>query len=327
MRNGLIISVLLHGLVLVYALGYLPFGAPKDVPPPRPVPVDLVTPSEFTKIKAGRKEAKKDRPAKPVAQKKPKSQVKTPAKKQAKKVPPKKSKPKKKRVVAKRAPKKSAPAPAKKVKPVKSAQKKVAPARVKPVKKVRATKAKVKPKAKPKPKKVAKVAPRPAAKPKSKPKPVARKVRRSYEDEMAALLNKLPDDSVAAPAGPLVERKAQARSQEVGRGRLSGFDTMMSASEIDAFRAQVARCWNPPVGGLGAGALAVKLRLQLRRNGAIARPPKLMNRQASPFFQAAADSAIRAVLQCQPYTMPKNKYDTWRDMVLTFDPREMMGGF
>jgi hypothetical protein len=35
---------------------------------------------------------------------------------------------------------------------------------------------------------------------------------------------------------------------------------------------------------------------------------------------------MRAVMQCQPYRMPAEKYDQWRDMLLTFDPRQMYGG-
>ena len=39
----------------------------------------------------------------------------------------------------------------------------------------------------------------------------------------------------------------------------------------------------------------------------------------------AADSAVRAVYQCQPYELPSEKYAVWRDMILNFDPRQMYG--
>ena len=48
-----------------------------------------------------------------------------------------------------------------------------------------------------------------------------------------------------------------------------------------------------------------------------------MTRSKLPFFQAAADSAVRAVYQCQPYALPKAKFALWRDMILNFDPSEM----
>jgi hypothetical protein len=49
--------------------------------------------------------------------------------------------------------------------------------------------------------------------------------------------------------------------------------------------------------------------------------------QANPFFQAAADSARRAVLnpRCQPFKLPAEKYDHWRTMTLIFNPKEMAG--
>ncbi len=145
-------------------------------------------------------------------------------------------------------------------------------------------------------------------------------------DEIAALLDKHPDPAGAPPPDLQGRAKQPSRRQPVSRGRRDGFDQMMSASEIDAFKAQIAQCWNPPVGGLGAADLAVKLRIQLRKDGTLKQPPRLVNRQSSPFFQAAADSAIRAVLQCQPYSMPQAKYAVWKDMILRFDPRDMLAG-
>jgi colicin import membrane protein len=97
----------------------------------------------------------------------------------------------------------------------------------------------------------------------------------------------------------------------------------MSVNEIDALRARIAQCWNPPPGGLGADAIIVKLRLKLNEDGSLIGYPSVANSGSSPFFQAAADSAVRAVFQCQPYTLPSDKYSVWRDMILTFDPRQM----
>jgi hypothetical protein len=48
-----------------------------------------------------------------------------------------------------------------------------------------------------------------------------------------------------------------------------------------------------------------------------------MNPQSSPFFIAAADSAKRAVIQCQPYSLPAEKYAAWQDVILNFDPKDM----
>lgn len=49
--------------------------------------------------------------------------------------------------------------------------------------------------------------------------------------------------------------------------------------------------------------------------------------QSNPYFQAAADSARRAVLnpRCHPFKLPADKYDRWRTMTLIFNPRDMVG--
>ena len=99
----------------------------------------------------------------------------------------------------------------------------------------------------------------------------------------------------------------------------------MAVNEIDALRAKIAQCWSPPPGGLGADAIIVKLRLQLNEDGSLIGYPSVANSGSSPFFQAAADSAVRAVFQCQPYELPAEKFAVWHDMILNFDPRQMYG--
>ena len=42
--------------------------------------------------------------------------------------------------------------------------------------------------------------------------------------------------------------------------------------------------------------------------------------------RAAAEAAMRAIYQCQPYRLPASRYGQWRDIdPLRFDPRDMMG--
>jgi colicin import membrane protein len=97
-------------------------------------------------------------------------------------------------------------------------------------------------------------------------------------------------------------------------------------SEIDALRAQIQACWNPPVGAEEAEKLIVRLRIQFKPDGTLSREPELLNRGTSSYFTVAAESAMRAVRRCQPYTMPAAKYDVWKDVEVTFDPRDMFRG-
>ena len=47
--------------------------------------------------------------------------------------------------------------------------------------------------------------------------------------------------------------------------------------------------------------------------------------QQDPLFRAAAESARRAVLdpQCNPFPLPPEKYQQWKNIELTFNPKEM----
>ena len=34
---------------------------------------------------------------------------------------------------------------------------------------------------------------------------------------------------------------------------------------------------------------------------------------------------MRAVRRCQPYNLPADKYDAWKEVKVTFDPKDMSG--
>jgi hypothetical protein len=102
----------------------------------------------------------------------------------------------------------------------------------------------------------------------------------------------------------------------------------LTLSEVDALRAQIERCWIVQAGARYAEDLVVTLRVFLNPDGSLRSEPKVVEGDrlaADPFFRAAAESAIRAVLKCEPFKMPVTKYDRWREIELTFDPREMLG--
>lgn len=292
MGRSTFISAALHTAILLFALVGFP-AARMDRTPLVAIPVDLATPADITKIKAGMADAKDDAPLAGKA-KEPKPE----AVKEA-------SKPEEKREETVKVAEKPEPAPKPEEKPKVEAAKEP---------KVEAKKAEEKkPEEKPaKPKVAAKSAPK-------KPAPKAAEKKRDFNtDRIAALLNKIPD-ATDAP-NPVVPSDETANKVH---GQSNGTQMAMGVNEIDALRARIAQCWSPPPGGLGAEQIVVKLRLKLNEDGTLVGFPTVANSGSSPFFQAAADSAVRAVYQCQPYTLPGDKYALWRDMILNFDPSEM----
>jgi hypothetical protein len=273
MGRSTFISAALHTAILLWALVAFP-SANMDKAPLIAIPVDLASPSDVTKIKAGTRDAKDDG----VLAGKP-EQKKPQAAKEADAKPPEQTASLDDKADAKPADKKDAQKQDEKpAKPTKDA----------------------------------------AADPPKKPKPQAKK-RDFNADKIAALLNKIPD---AADDAQPVEPSDDAPKKKV-RGQSNGTEMTMSVNEIDALRARIADCWTPPPGGLGADQIVVKLRLKLNEDGTLVGYPTVANSGSSPFFQAAADSAVRAVYQCQPYELPKTKYALWRDMILNFDPSDM----
>ena len=46
----------------------------------------------------------------------------------------------------------------------------------------------------------------------------------------------------------------------------------------------------------------------------------------NPYTRASSEAASRAIYQCQPYRLPAESYNQWREInPLRFDPRQMMG--
>jgi hypothetical protein len=97
-------------------------------------------------------------------------------------------------------------------------------------------------------------------------------------------------------------------------------------SEIDALRVRISHCWTPPPGVTQATREYVVLRVQLRPDGSLAGSPVPVEDTSSTFRPALANSAIQALMTCQPFTMLKPKhYDRWKDIEMKFDPHELLG--
>lgn len=101
----------------------------------------------------------------------------------------------------------------------------------------------------------------------------------------------------------------------------------LSQNELDALRARLAQLWNPPAGARNPEEIIVTVRIRLRPNGTVDGGPQVVTSGNSMLFMAARDSAIRAVFRGQPFDMlrPEN-YELWKDIEVTFDPRDMIRG-
>jgi len=152
--------------------------------------------------------------------------------------------------------------------------------------------------------------PLPPKKPPQKPQP------KFDADKIAALLDKRDPQRHAALGTDL--------NTVASLGAPAGMAAQLSQSEIDALRARLMALWSPPVGVQDPNELIVNVTVKLRRDGRLAAPPFARVNGRSVAAMASRDSAVRAVLTGQPFDMLKPEhYDNWKEIELTFDPKDM----
>ena len=190
----------------------------------------------------------------------------------------------------------------------------------------------------PEPEAVAAPEPKPDEKPET-PKPPDVKPQQRPKPKAPEKPKEEPKFDLDAIAGVIdKEREEQQRQQKTVEERPSteqaekpresvGAGDAMTISLIQSLSRQVRRCWNPPIGADQSEAPIVDIMISLRRDGSLAEPPQVENqaRMSEPFFRASAEAAIRAINQCQPYDLPGDQYNLWREIDWTFDPSKMMG--
>src|SRR5215813_5736509 len=141
-----------------------------------------------------------------------------------------------------------------------------------------------------------------------------------------------PRDCGAYRIAALLDKRDPQRSAATGTelntvaslGAPAGMAAQLSQSEIDALRARLMALWSPPVGVQDPNELIVNVTVKLRRDGRLAAPPFARVNGRSVAAMASRDSAVRAVLTGQPFDMLKPEhYDNWKEIELTFDPKDM----
>ena len=295
MRPGLTISVIAHAVALGFGLIAIS-AAPLNAPPVDSLPVSFISDKDFSQLTQGVKNAPKPKveAPKPLADK---IDLPKPVDQTADKVG-------KQEIKTETAPPKQQPQPD--PKPAEKQAKQKPPPDYKPdqiaqLLKKDTDKPQPKPEEKPAPDKSAKDAPKFDA------------------NQVAALLDhREPQRQVAS---------ADAINQTPSAGSATGTAAQLSQSEIDALRARISSCWSPPAGVDANSKVYVVLRVLFKPDGSLVQEPVLVEASASSLGPALADSAKRALLLCQPFTMLRpDHYSQWKDLELKFDPHELLGG-
>lgn len=148
--------------------------------------------------------------------------------------------------------------------------------------------------------------------------PQPRKREPKFEpDKIAALLDKRDPQRHAAIGDTLNSTRSLGSAAASSAAQLS-------QSEIDALRARLIALWNPPVGMRDGERMQITIRIRFRQDGTLADGPQVLTSGNGVRFNAMRDSAVRAVLTGQPYTMLRPEhYDAWKEIDFTFDTQSM----
>jgi colicin import membrane protein len=93
------------------------------------------------------------------------------------------------------------------------------------------------------------------------------------------------------------------------------------ADDLQKLIARLRMCWAPPIASAKGPDVVVRLHVRFKPDGSLAEAPTVVNSSQAPLFPAAAQSAVRAVTKCAPFSfLPAAKYELWRDIEVSFDP-------
>ena len=298
-------SIALHVIVIGWGLVSFSTRAFESIPE-ESLPVDIISADQLAKVTAGIKTGKKENPrplvekvaeAKPVDDAVGKITEKAPVVTDT--APPPQPKVEEKPVEKKPDPPKPvAEKPKEEPKPEKKAEQ----PKIDPI-----AEALKKEEKKPPPKPVAQ-----AAKP---PEPAKPKTERAFDQsKIAALLDKR-DPSRQAVTGDTLNSNAAL-------GLAHGKSADNSATWGAMFKQQVERCWKKPYGGIEVQQTEAAFAIRLKRDGTLEGMPVPEGTPATPYLRVYQESALRAILECQPYNLPAAYFDEWKYFAPVFTERK-----
>ncbi len=310
-------SVALHLAVLGW--GLISFQSKAfDAIPEESLPVDVISSDQLAKVMAGMKTGKKDAP-KPLVEKV--AEAKPPVDDTVGKItekppvitesaPPPAPEPPK--VVEKKPdPKPEPPKPVAETKPEppKPVEKKPEPPKIDPI-----AEALKKEEKKPPPKEIPKPVQQAKAAPPPQPKQPPIQERHFDQSKIAALLDKR-EASRAAVTGDTLNSNA---ALGLAKGRAADNSATWGA----LFKSQVERCWKKPYGGIEAQMVESEFSIKLKRDGTLETTPTAVGSPSSPFARVYQESALRAIIECQPYNLPAAFFEEWKYFSPVFTERK-----
>lgn len=183
-------------------------------------------------------------------------------------------------------------------------------------------------------------APRTPAPPPPKAQPKAAPAATLDLDALAKALPKARPQPRAAPldlnalAAPAQRRVANARrgaerpETSTEARPATGAAQGLTADEASLLAAKLIRLWRPNCGVEGSADVQVRVNIRLTPSGQLSGPPAVVGgRPGDPIWAAAAQRALSAVAQGEPYSeLPRARYEGWKEINFNFNGRQACQG-
>jgi outer membrane biosynthesis protein TonB len=300
----IVASIALHVLVLGWAL--VSFSSKAfDLMPEESVPVDVISSDQLAKVMAGVKTGQKEiitprvdkiAEAKPVDDAVGKVTEKAPVLTET--APPPQPKPEEKPVEKKPDPPK--PIVENKPKDEQPVEKKPEPPKDDPIAQA-----------------LSKPPPPKPPKPKAPPQPAQTQIK-DYKFDPAKIRRELQDKRDPTRMAAAGERTNPEDALGLAKGKAADNSATWGA----LFQSQVERCWKKPYGGIEAQKSEAAFAIKLKRDGTLEGMPVPEGTPATPYLRVYQESALRAIIECQPYNLPAAYFDEWKYFAPVFTERK-----
>ncbi len=120
-----------------------------------------------------------------------------------------------------------------------------------------------------------------------------------------------------------------AKSLEKDLPQQATLSPIEAATIVDYMKTRITQCFSMPSGAEDISRMRVVVQIQLTQDGKVIGVPTVLESfgqtsENAGFFRAFTESTKRAILRCQPYVLPPEKFQFWREQEINFNPSDLI---
>ena len=122
-----------------------------------------------------------------------------------------------------------------------------------------------------------------------------------------------------------IEEKINEKNELLDDKDIKNENSQLSISEIDLLVQQLSSCWTAPAGAVIEKGMVVKIAAKIKPDGRVLENSiRIIDTnivKSNSFYGPITESAMRTLLnpECIPLKLPKDKYNLWKELKITFD--------